>query len=253
MRQGERRVADRDRPGPQGRGRAVPRAGPERGVDGGDERAARRRPDAAARADAGPVLAVGRRQDDADPQPRCDEHEASLSCRSRSRRGTRRPSEIEGMHYRFIDVEDDFERHARPRRTAGMGRGARQLLRHAAQAGRAGAGRRRRTCCSTSTGRAPSRSSKTLPRRRRQRLHPAALDGRAEGAARAPRRGPARDDRQAARERARRDRALARSTTTCSSTTTSTAPSSDAARPILVAERLKRERQARPGRLHGCG
>ena len=56
-------------------------------------------------------------------------------------------------------------------------------------------------------------------------LHPAALDGGAEDAARAPRRGPARDDRQAAR-RARAPRSsTGRSTTTSSSTTTSTAPS----------------------------
>ena len=42
------------------------------------------------------------------------------------------------------------------RRAAGMGRGARQFLRHAARAGREGAGRKAATCCSTSTGRARS-------------------------------------------------------------------------------------------------
>ena len=56
-------------------------------------------------------------------------------------------------------------------------------------------------------------------RRRRQRLHPAAVDDGTARAARAPRRGFGRDDREAAGERQARDRALAASTTTSSSTT----------------------------------
>ena len=64
----------------------------------------------------------------------------------------RRPSEIDGVHYHFISMRA-VRGDARRRRPARMGRGARQLLRHAARAGREGAGGRATTCCSTSTGR----------------------------------------------------------------------------------------------------
>ena len=58
VRQGERCRADQHRAGAQGRGRAVPRAGAEPGMSAaGDDRPPR--------ADAGAVVAVGRRQDDA--------------------------------------------------------------------------------------------------------------------------------------------------------------------------------------------
>ncbi len=65
LRQGERRVAVADRPRSQGGGRAVPRAGPERGVEGDGGRSRRARP---AWAIADPVLAVRGRQVHADPQ-----------------------------------------------------------------------------------------------------------------------------------------------------------------------------------------
>ena len=53
----------------------------------------------------------------------------------------RRPSEVEGQHYHFID-RPTFMPHARARRTAGIRRGAREFLRHAARARGEGARRR---------------------------------------------------------------------------------------------------------------
>jgi guanylate kinase len=64
--------------------------------------------------------------------------ELSVSVTTRPRRA----SEIDGVHYHFL-APREFER-LRDRRIAGMGRGARQLLRLAARAGRTGHGRRPR-------------------------------------------------------------------------------------------------------------
>ena len=73
----------------------------------------------------------------------------------------RRSSEVDGVHYHFID-----RRHVRAveggRRSARSGRSARQWLRHAATAGRRGARRWGATCCSTSTGRAPRQVREAL-------------------------------------------------------------------------------------------
>ena len=160
----------------------------------------------AARAAADPVLALGRRQVDADAQPRATRTASirlSISVTTRQKR----PSEIDGVHYRFIDEPTSSRRCAI---AAISSNGPR--------------------CTATSTARRASRSSRPWPRgedmmfdidwqgtrqivekmrrRRGERLHPAALDGGAEGAARAARRGHARGHRAAPAQRARRDRAV---------------------------------------------
>ena len=174
------------------------------------------------RAPAHPVVAVRCRQVDADAQPRARTRPASAS-RSPSRRAASGPSEIEGMHY-ISSTSKDFRRCAT---AASFSNGPK--------------------CTATTTARRASPSSRRSPpaqdmmfdidwqgtrqivekmrRRRRQRLHPAALDGGIEGAARAPRGGHARGDRPAPAQRARSRSSAGRSTTTCSSTTISTAPS----------------------------
>ena len=77
----------------------------------------------------------------------------SVSCTTRAPR----PGEKDGVDYSFIDAASfrgmidrgDFLEHAE---------GVRPLLRHAARAGRRRRWRAAGTCCSTSTGRAPSSS-----------------------------------------------------------------------------------------------
>ena len=107
------------------------------------------------RADAGAVVAVGRRQVDDRAQP--------AGKRSRPRTVGQRdhaaaPRQRDRGRALPLLSHARVRAAARFRRAAGMGRGARQLLRHAARAGRGGDGARAATCCSTSTGRAPSSS-----------------------------------------------------------------------------------------------
>ena len=115
----------------------------------------------------------------------------------------RRSSEVDGVHYHFIG-----------RRQFDLMKAAGDLLESAEVHGNCyGTPREpvmRRspkgaTCCSTSTGRARSRCARRWERRR-QRLHPAAVDDGTARPARPPRRGFGGDDREAAGERQARDR-----------------------------------------------
>ena len=110
----------------------------------------------------------------------------------------RRASEIEGAHYRFID-----------QKTFVAMRDSGELLEWAEVHGNfygtprepvERRWRRAATCCSTSTGRAPSSCARRCARTICQRLHPAAVGRRTEGAAGAARRGQRGDDPAAACE-----------------------------------------------------
>ena len=130
--------------------------------------------------------------------------ELSICVTTRPRRG----SEIDGVHYHFMPLRD-FERmrdtdallewaevhgncYGTPREPVGSRNGARP--RHAVRHRLA----RRQA------------AQREDARRHRLDLHPAALDGGAEIAAAAPRRGFGQDHRDQARQCAQRDRALAR-------------------------------------------
>ena len=123
--------------------------------------AARRRKskaDCAPRPDARAVVAVGRRQDDAVAaccSRRIARVELSVSVTTRPKRR----GEVDGRDYHFID-RARFDAMVKSRRTAGMGRSFRPLLRHAAPAGDQGACGPAATCCSISIGRAPSSCAK---------------------------------------------------------------------------------------------
>ena len=140
--------------------RSVPRAGPERGMslDG------RNRPSGAARPDPGPVVAVGRGEVDADPPA------LEISGRDESRPVDLGDDAPEAPRARSTactttsSIARPSTRMRDARRAARMGRGARQPLRHAARAGRERRSKPAATCSSTSTGRAPSRSSRRRAR-----------------------------------------------------------------------------------------
>ena len=157
----ERRRTDQYRPGAEKRGRAVPRAGAEPGMSDDGKGGHRQRSPAA-----GSCWCCPRPRAPARPRCRasCSQHDPrhrqlSVSVTTRARR----PSEIDGVHYHFIDAAQ-LRSDARRRRVAGMGRGARQFLRHAARAGGGGARATAATCCSTSTGRARSSSARRRAR-----------------------------------------------------------------------------------------
>ncbi len=120
----------------------------------------------------------------------------------------RRPSEVEGVHYRFIDVEDF---------AAMRDRG--ELLEWAEVHGNFYGSPRREIDRSLAAGQdilfdidyqGAQQIRGQRGGRRRQRLHPAALDPGDEAAAGAARRGSAGDDRAAHAHGARRTRTLAR-------------------------------------------
>ncbi len=134
----------------------------------------------------------------------------------------RRSSEVDGIHYHFID-RPRFDQMKGAGELLEFGRGARLLLRHAARAGDAGARRgTRHAVRHRLAGRAAG--ARDAGGRRRQHLHPAALDERncAPGLSAAPR---IRERRSRSASPIRGARSSAGdNTTTSSSTTTSSAP-----------------------------